>query len=278
MTRSRSPRGAWVIVVALFAVACSGGADRSAAGVDETPAASASDATDADTDHGPDHDPTTQDQHDADDADGHDGQPDDPDRQNDGEAAANGLGDLTTEQTLTRFAAIDPARLANAHDHGGDSAHPEVEHPNGIDPERIVIPAIGVDADVIDLGLNNDGTMEVPTDFAQTGWFTPGVPPGRVGPAVIAGHVDSRSGPAVFFRLNELEVGDEIDVLSAEGEEVTFVVRSMEQHPKDAFPTEKVYSGTPGPELRLITCGGVFDQGERSYRDNVIVYAERIDA
>jgi sortase (surface protein transpeptidase) len=264
MTRSRSPRGAWVIVVALFAVACSGGADRSAAGVDETPAASAS--VTADTDHGPDHDPAPQDH-------------DDHHVHTDDEAVPAGLGGLTTEETLARFATIDPARLASAHDHGGDHDHQhrEVDHPNGIDPERIVIPAIDVDADVIDLGLNTDGTMEVPTDFAQTGWFKPGVPPGRVGPAIIAGHVDSRSGPAVFFRLTELEVGDEIHVLDDEGEQVTFIVREMEQHAKDAFPTEQVYSGTDGPELRLITCGGVFDQGERSYRDNIIVYAERVD-
>ncbi len=277
MTRSRSPRGAWVIVVALFAVACSGGADRSAAGVDQTPAASATDAVDTDTDHGPDHDPTHQDQHDADQ---HDADARHDDHDTDGESAPAGLGGLTTEQTLARFAALDPARLASAHDHGGGHDHRqrEVDHPNGIDPERIVIPAIDVDADVIDLGLNDDGTMEVPTDFAQTGWFKPGVPPGRVGPAVIAGHVDSRSGPAVFFRLTELEVGDEIHVLDDAGEQVTFVVREMEQHAKNAFPTDKVYSGTDGPELRLVTCGGVFDQGERSYRDNIIVYAERVDA
>jgi sortase (surface protein transpeptidase) len=182
----------------------------------------------------------------------------------------------TTEQTLAAMRALDPARLASLHDHGGQQ-HRQVVHPNGVTPERLVVPAIGVDADVIELGVREDGTMEVPTDFAQTGWFRPGPRPGRVGPAVIAGHVDDRSGPAVFFRLAELEAGDRIEVHGERGELVVFEVRRSEQHPKDAFPTERVYGGTPGPELRLITCGGAFDRQARSYRDNVVVYAERVD-
>ncbi|MEX1164428.1 MAG: class F sortase [Nitriliruptor sp.] len=189
----------------------------------------------------------------------------------------------TTQATIDQMLSMDPDVLASAHDHdtAGDhsdhSDHTMPDHPNGIDPERLVIPAIGVDADVIDLGLQDDGTMEVPNDFAQTGWFDRGPKPGRVGPAVIAGHVDSTTGPAVFFRLNELSAGDEIEVHGEDGDIVTFVVRELEQHPKDDFPTEAVYSGTPGPELRLITCSGEFDQGERSYRDNTIVFAERVD-
>jgi sortase (surface protein transpeptidase) len=183
----------------------------------------------------------------------------------------------TTAETLAYMRAMDPDHLATLHDHGGDGHHRDVAHPNGIHPERIVIPAIGVDADVIDLGLQDDGTMEVPTDFAQAGWFDRGPEPGRVGPAVIAGHVDDRSGPAVFFRLHQLVPGDLIEVHGEDGEVVVFAVRGSEQHAKDEFPTEEVYGGTPGPELRLITCGGAFDRDARSYRDNVIVYAERVD-
>jgi hypothetical protein len=184
----------------------------------------------------------------------------------------------TTEATLEQMRSMDPAVLASAHDHGDHADHAPRDHPNGIDPERIVIPAIGVDADVIDLGLQDDGTMEVPSDFAQTGWFDRGPRPGRVGPAVIAGHVDDRSGPAVFYDLAELRPGDLIEVHDADGVVVTFAVRETQQHPKDAFPTEAVYGGTAGAELRLITCSGEFDPGERSYRDNTIVFAERVDA
>jgi hypothetical protein len=196
----------------------------------------------------------------------------------DGEATAGRTAPGSTEATLDLLRSIDPAILASAHDHGDHGDHTTRDHPNGIDPVRLVIPAIGVDADVIDLGLQDDGTMEVPSDFAQTGWFDRGPKPGRVGPAVIAGHVDDRTGPAVFFRLTELEPGDEIEVHGEDGEIVVFAVRETQQHPKDAFPTEDVYRGTPGPELRLITCSGEFDQDERSYRDNTIVFAERIDA
>jgi sortase (surface protein transpeptidase) len=235
-----------LVALAVFATSCA--TDASPDGSTEPVAASAVDAA-------PD--------------DGHDGH-------EDGEAGPGRTAPGSTEATLDLLRSIDPAVLASAHEHGDDTEHATRDHPNGIDPARIVIPAIDVEADVIDLGLEDDGTMEVPTDFAQTGWFDRGPKPGRVGPAVIAGHVDDRTGPAVFFRLSELEPGDEIEVRSDDGEVVVFAVRETQQHPKDAFPTEDVYSGTPGPELRLITCSGEFDQGERSYRDNTIVFAERI--
>ncbi len=282
MSRRQPAAATWVIAAAILLVACSGGPDRSASGADDAPEAASSaeehDLDDPDTEH---------DQHDAHDQHDHDehGDHDEPD-QHDGEAGSadpSGSQPGSTEATLAAIRAMDPDRLAGLHDHDAHDGHDDhgdeasVDHPNGVDPERIVIDAIGVDADVIDLGIDGDGRMEVPTDFDQAGWFTPGPRPGRVGPAVIAGHVDSRSGPAVFYRLPELEAGDEIEVQGDDGEVVTFAVRGLEQHPKDEFPTEQVYAGTPGSELRLITCGGVFDDDERSYRDNIIVYAERID-
>jgi LPXTG-site transpeptidase (sortase) family protein len=145
--------------------------------------------------------------------------------------------------------------------------------PAGEHPERLRIPAIGVDAPVIDLGLNDDGTLEVPSDFDETGWWSGGPMPGALGPAVIAGHVDSRSGPAVFFHLDELSAGDEI-VVDGSGGTVTFTVEHLEQHPKDDFPTDLVYHGDEDrPALRLITCGGTFDRSTGHYRDNIIVFA-----
>jgi sortase (surface protein transpeptidase) len=95
-----------------------------------------------------------------------------------------------------------------------------------------------------------------------------------VGPAVIAGHVDSRTGPAVFFRLEELAVDDTVLVTRSDGRDVEFRVTRVAQYPKDDFATEEVYGPTTGAELRLITCGGTFDAGRRSYRDNVVVYAQ----
>lgn len=142
---------------------------------------------------------------------------------------------------------------------------------------RVEIPAIDVSTSLVSLGLNDDRTMEVPTDFAAAGWYRYGPTPGEDGPSVIAGHVDSHTGPAVFYRLTELQPGDEVQVDGAEGP-TTFVVDRVEQHPKDAFPHEEVYGDTPGPQLRLITCGGVFDEAQRAHRDNIIVYASAVGA
>ena len=142
-------------------------------------------------------------------------------------------------------------------------------------PDRVVIPRIGVDAPVVALGLDATGALEAPHTAHETGWWEAGPEPGEQGPAVIAGHVDSRRNPAVFFRLKELVTGDTVEVRRADGSSVTFVVERTEQHPKAAFPTAAVYDDTPGSALRLVTCGGVFDRSTRHYIDNVIVFATR---
>lgn len=140
-------------------------------------------------------------------------------------------------------------------------------------PVSVEIPSLGVTSTLEDLAIAPDGVLGAPTDFAKAGWFTEGPQPGQAGPAVIAGHVDSRAGPAVFFRLSEVQPGAVVLVHREDGSTVTFSVVETEQYPKDAFPSSKVYGPTPGPELRLITCGGVFDAARHSYRDNIVVYA-----
>ena len=140
-------------------------------------------------------------------------------------------------------------------------------------PVRIEIDAIGVGAPVIRLGLNPDGTLEVPTRFGDTGWWTGGARPGERGPAVIAGHVDSRSGPAVFFRLDRLRARDAIVVVLRDGSRVRFLVQRTARYRKAAFPTAAVYGPTRLPALRLITCSGAFDAASGHYVDNTVVYA-----
>ena len=144
-------------------------------------------------------------------------------------------------------------------------------------PERVLIPAIDVDADVIDLGLNPDRTLEVPTDFAETGWYTGRSVPGAVGPSVVVGHVDSFSGPAVFFRLQDLEAGHIIEIHRSDGVVAHFRVTETKMVDKDEFPTAEVYGPTEAPTLRLITCGGDFDRSARSYEGNLLVFAEHIE-
>ena len=139
-------------------------------------------------------------------------------------------------------------------------------------PARVRIPRLGVDAPVVDLGKNPDGTLEVP-DWQDAGWWARGPQPGERGPAVIVGHVDSTAGPAVFYRLRELVPGHVVEIDLDDGGTTRFVVQRMERFPKDAFPTLDVYGLTPGPELRLITCDGEFDRSTGHYVDNLVVFA-----
>jgi sortase (surface protein transpeptidase) len=143
-------------------------------------------------------------------------------------------------------------------------------------PVRLEIPAIGVSSPLVRLGLNRDGTMQVPGDFQVAGWFTGAPQPGQLGPAVIAGHVDSRTGPAVFYRLRDLRPGDQVRVVRADGLVVRFEVESLASYPKQALPGDEVYGATTAPVLRLITCAGSFDRARRSYRENLVVSAVRV--
>jgi sortase (surface protein transpeptidase) len=143
-------------------------------------------------------------------------------------------------------------------------------------PVRLEIPAIEVSSSLVRLGLNPDGTMQVPGDFRVAGWFTGAPQPGQLGPAVIAGHVDSTTGPAVFYRLRELHPGDEVRVVRADHRVVRFRVDALASYPKQALPDDAVYGATTTPALRLITCSGSFDRSRRSYRDNLVVSATRV--
>jgi len=141
-------------------------------------------------------------------------------------------------------------------------------------PAVIRIPRLEVEASIIPLGLQEDGSIEVPEDPDQAGWWLGGPEPGETGPAVILGHVDSQEeGPAVFFYLKYLDPGDEIHIDRVDGSTITYVVEATERHDKDEFPTDAVYGPTEQPTLRLVTCGGDFDFGVRTYEDNVIVFA-----
>ena len=140
-------------------------------------------------------------------------------------------------------------------------------------PVRLQIPAIAVSTPLVRLGRLPDGSIEVPHDWNTAGWYDRGPRPGQPGPAVILGHVDSKTGPAVFFRLRALRPRDVVRVGLADGRILVFRVQRVERYPKDKFPTEAVYLPTLNRELRLITCGGEFDYAAGSYRDNIVVYA-----
>ena len=163
------------------------------------------------------------------------------------------------------FHAAPPAALA---------ATPDPKSPLGPSvPVHLVIPAIDVDTTLMRLGLLKDGSLEVPPDGFPAGWFDGAPTPGELGPAVIAGHVDYTSGPAVFYDLHRLKKGDLVDVTRADGSTVQFAVTKVGQYPKNEFPTEAVYGPIGHAGLRLITCGGSWDASVHHYRDNVVVFA-----
>jgi len=141
------------------------------------------------------------------------------------------------------------------------------------DPPRLEIPAIDVRAHSVRLGKTPDNKLEVPAHGSEVGWWVGGSRPGERGAAVIAGHVDTKSGPAVFHRLSQLTPGSEIRFVREGGAVARFIVVRKERYPKSRFPTQRVYGETSEPVLRLITCGGTFDGSTGHYRDNVVVYA-----
>jgi sortase (surface protein transpeptidase) len=144
-------------------------------------------------------------------------------------------------------------------------------------PVRICVPAIGVNASVIEVGLNADHTVQVPTlsQVREAGWYRYSPEPGADGPTIILGHVDSAQyGNGVFFNLGRLRAGDLVDVSRSDGSVATFRISDVAQYPKTAFPTDKVYGNTFGPTIRLITCGGRFDASTRNYLDNIVAYGE----
>ena len=147
-------------------------------------------------------------------------------------------------------------------------------------PVELRIPAIDVQSEVTVVGLNQDGTLEVPQpgpDYDKAAWYEGSPTPGQTGPSVIEGHVDSAAnGPSVFYDLGKLQAGDRVEITREDGSVVAFVVDDVRAFPKDDFPTSEVYGNTEGPELRLITCGGQFDSSRGHYANNTVVFAHQV--
>lgn len=144
-------------------------------------------------------------------------------------------------------------------------------------PQRLRVESIGLDTAFIELGRQADGTMEVPERYDIAGWYKYAPTPGEIGPAVIAGHLDSYKGPAVFYRLKELQPGQIIEVTRSDGTVVKFKIDAVRQFPQDNFPTKEVYGNIPYAGLRLITCGGNFNRLSRQYDQNTVVYAAMLN-
>jgi len=147
-------------------------------------------------------------------------------------------------------------------------------------PATVSIPTIGVRSDIVRLGQQTDGSMEVPAvgpDYDKAGWYRYSPMPGSRGPAIIVGHLDSAAdGPSVFYRLGSLRPNDTVRVTRVDGSVVVFAVDTVSRYHKSDFPSELVYGDTHNAALRLITCGGRFDEASGHYLDNVVVTASMI--
>lgn len=188
---------------------------------------------------------------------------------------------LLTAATLSWVAAgcgADPAS-ETAVDPGGSpaatAAQAPPEAPEDGAPTEVRVPEIGVSSELLHLGVEADGSATVPEDFDSVSWYDRSGRPDETRPTVMLGHVDSAEGPAVFHRLEELDPGDTVEVDTASGSTAEYTVTEARTFPKDSFPTFEVFGATGEDVLRLVTCTGDFDPNERSYTDNLVVFAAR---
>jgi sortase (surface protein transpeptidase) len=144
-------------------------------------------------------------------------------------------------------------------------------------PARLVIPALDIDATVQRTGITARGNMAVPTNYDDVGWYRYGPPPGALGSAVIAGHVDNGAGfPAVFSELHHVRPGDTVAILTAEGETIRFVVERVEHFSVEEMPTGEIFAHTDSARLNLITCAGSWDPEREMYTQRLVVYAVQV--
>jgi LPXTG-site transpeptidase (sortase) family protein len=184
---------------------------------------------------------------------------------------------LTHHSTPTLRPAAVSSTVALPAPTGPIVAPPQSSEPDPVArPVALTIPLIDVKTNLITLGLASGGAMQVPSSFSVAGWFTGSPRPGSIGSSIIVGHIDSTSGPGVFFRLDELKAGNEVFVKRSDGTTAEFRVTKIQEYLKDEFPTQAVYGPTPDAELRLITCGGAFDPATGHYLSNVVVYATEV--
>jgi hypothetical protein len=149
------------------------------------------------------------------------------------------------------------------------------------EPVAVSIPAIGVRSSLLHMGLNADGTVQVPSVYnrpMEAAWYKYSVTPGEIGSSVIEGHVDTLKGPAVFFRLGALRPGNSINVTLADGMTAVFRVTGVREYAKDDFPTKTIYGASSHAALHLITCGGAFDFNTGHYLSSTVVFATLVSS
>ncbi|MFH9616233.1 class F sortase [Streptomyces pratensis] len=197
---------------------------------------------------------------------------------------AVGLGFLLVYNSFDASAGVPPApAVVSLPAASAPAASAPPASPRGLprsEPERISIKSIAVDAPFTPLSIGPSGQLDAPpaNDANLAGWFKDGATPGERGTSVVAGHVDTKTGPAVFLLLSTLKDGSTVDITREDGVVATFEVDSVETFSKADFPSDRVYADNGTAQLRLITCGGVYDKKKKDYEDNVVVFAHLASA
>ncbi|TSB48167.1 class F sortase [Alkalicoccobacillus porphyridii] len=184
---------------------------------------------------------------------------------------------IQNEDSDAEFTFLDTAVVEEAEAIQSQIKQQEEQRNQGVTPAHIRIPSIGVDADIEDVGILENGQMGVPEDVDGVGWFEPGTNPGAIGNSVMAGHVDSRTGPAVFFDLEDLVEGDEIIIEDQDGQELTFEVKYQESYDRSNAPIQDIFGAANTRNLNLITCSGTFNRDEGTHEERLVVYAELVE-
>ncbi len=147
----------------------------------------------------------------------------------------------------------------------------------GIDPRRLRIPNLGINAAIEQVGLDNKGRMDVPRNIWNVAWYKPGSKPGERGNSVIDGHLDGPYSPAVFWNLNKLVPGNRIYIQDDKGKEKVFEVFDTATYDFDKAPLDRIFGASNDAQLNLITCNGTFDQGTANYDKRFVAYARLVN-
>ena len=181
--------------------------------------------------------------------------------------------DASKSSTSTSNSESPPQDVASATKPSSDGLLLAADE-KGIVPASIEIPAIDVTSTIENVGELENGQMGVPKEINNVGWFEPGILPGSQGSAVMAGHIDSLTGPAIFYKLDQLKTNDEVIVKGADGESLTFVVTKTETYPRKEAPIEQIFGFSYGSRLNLITCTGDFNKKAKTHEERLVVYTE----
>lgn len=141
-------------------------------------------------------------------------------------------------------------------------------------PVKLRVPVIGIDASVQDVGVTDDGSMDVPNNFSDVAWFSAGYQPGEFGHAVFDGHVSNVESAAVFFNVEDLFPGANIYVTGSDGTVLTFQVSDVESYGLDVAPLDSMFGPSDWPQVVLITCGGGWHEDTHLFDHRTVVYSQ----